>query len=322
MTKVCKLCPRNCCVDREAGELGACGASSEMKVALADLHFWEEPPISGDSGSGTIFFSHCPMKCVYCQNHFISRGCKGETVSVEDLQQMMVDLQDRGAKNINFVTGTHYADKIVEACKGVRHLLKIPIVWNTSSYEKAETIQLLNEVVDIYLADFKYHSDELATSLSRAPSYSQIATDAIFAMVDAGKEVIVRHLILPGHEDDSKRVIKHVNDTFGDRVTLSIMNQYTPVLKTLAEQGDEFAKAQLSRFPELAEIVSDEIYEEVLDYADSLGIDNYFWQQGKTCEESFIPDFIISKGSDPVCCSFSGGQTLSALGKPWGLTPC
>ena len=262
-----------------------------MKVALADLHFWEEPPISGDCGSGTIFFSHCPLKCIYCQNHSISRSCRGNTVSIEDLQKMMLDLQERGAKNINFVTGTHYTDKIVRACQGVRHNLTIPTVWNTSSYENVTTIRALNEVVDVYLADFKYFSDDLAMSLSKAPDYNKIATNAIFAMLEADKKVIVRHLILPNHEDDSKRVIKHVHDAFNDRVTLSIMNQYTPVLKELAERGDKFAKEQLKQFPELADVVSKEAYEEVLDYADSLGIEDYFWQDGETCKESFIPQF-------------------------------
>ena len=282
MTKVCNLCPRKCGVNRSAGERGVCGAGDKVKVALASLHYWEEPPISGKNGSGTIFFSHCSLKCIYCQNATISRDGKGREVSIEELQNMMLDLQDKGAENINFVTGTHFAVQIIEACKSVRHELKIPIVWNTSSYETVETISKLNSIVDIYLADFKYYSNELGNAFSRVSNYFEIAAKAINAMVEGEKKVIVRHLVLPGHVDDSKNVIKHVHETFGDKVKLSIMNQYTPVIK------DE---AILKKYPELGRTVTAEEYEEVLDFADSHLISDYFWQEDETCKESFIPNF-------------------------------
>ena len=312
----CTLCPRRCGANRENGELGVCGAPAEIKVALAQLHMWEEPPITGENGSGTIFFSHCPLKCTYCQNSTISSGGKGGVVTIEELQNMMLRLQNDGAENINFVTGTQWAPEIVQAVKGIKQSLKVPIVWNTSSYETPETIELLNEVVDIYLADFKYHSNTLAKQLSSAPNYRQTATAAISTMLNGQSEpenfaenllnsqsepedlherapfgeaiptprlgskrsVIIRHLVLPGHTDDSKKVIKHVNDCFGNKVTLSIMNQFTPVNK-------------ISEFPELNRTLTKEEYEEVLDFADSIGISDYFWQEGETCKESFIPNF-------------------------------
>ena len=272
----CTLCPRKCGANREAGKIGVCGAPPEIKVALAQLHMWEEPPITGENGSGTIFFSHCPLKCVYCQNRAISAEGKGEIVSIVRLQEMMLELQEKGAENINFVTGTQWAPQIVQAVKGVKHALHLPIVWNTSSYETVETIEMLNEIVNIYLADFKYYSNDLAKQLSNVSNYREVATAAINAMLC--KRVIVRHLVLPGHIDDSKLVIKHVNDCFGNKVRLSIMNQFTPVNRDGNHQ-------------ELNRPLSKEEYEEVLNYADSLGIENYFWQTGETCKESFIPNF-------------------------------
>ena len=303
----CYLCPRKCGADRQAGERGVCGAPAEIKVALAQLHMWEEPPITGEHGSGTIFFSHCPLKCVYCQNRTISAGGKGKIVSVEQLQEMMLDLQQQGAENINFVTGTQWAPQIIEAVRSVKHALHLPIVWNTSSYESVETIHMLNEIVDIYLADFKYYSNDLAKQLSSAPNYRETATAAINTMLqdfllrsqserkdlhqsatlgeaipqrNSGfkRKVIIRHLVLPDHTDDSKNVIKHVSDCFGDKVRLSIMNQFTPVNRD-------------GNHEELNRTLTKEEYEEVLCYADSLGIENYFWQTGETCKESFIPNF-------------------------------
>ena len=303
----CNLCPRKCGVNRQAGKIGVCGAPADLKVALAQLHMWEEPPITGENGSGTIFFSHCPLKCIYCQNRTISAEGKGNITSIEQLQEMMLDLQEQGAENINFVTGTQWAPQIVEAVHGVRHILHIPIVWNTSSYETPETIEMLNEIVNIYLADFKYYSNNLAKQLSNVFNYREVATKAISVMLNgyslnnqseledfhesaplceaiskprlgSKRKVIIRHLVLPGHTDDSKNVIKYVNDCFGDKVRLSIMNQFTPVNR----HGNH---------EELNRTLTKEEYEEVLDFADSLGIENYFWQEGETCIESFIPNF-------------------------------
>ena len=317
MTRNCNLCPRHCGVNRDGGKIGVCGAGVKAQVALADLHLWEEPPITGEHGSGAIFFSNCPLKCIYCQNRQISREGKGREVTPAELADMMLGLQSRKATNINLVTGTHYLDDIEKALALLGKLdaqspdasdfqrdafivagdkLTIPIVWNTSSYETVETIQRLNKFVDIYLADFKYFSNELGKQLSKVDDYFEVATSAIKTMLEpkvdgSRSDVIVRHLILPGHVEDSKHVIRHVYETFGDDVVLSIMNQYTPVLKTAADAGDAWSQKQLEKFPELARTVFDEEYEEVLDYADSLGIEEYFWQDGETCKESFIPEF-------------------------------
>ena len=340
-TSGCELCPRKCRVERNQGKVGVCGAGEVAQVALADLHMWEEPPITGEHGSGAIFFSHCPLKCVYCQNRQISREDKGKEVTPVELAHMMLDLQARGATNINLVTGTHYLPQIEQALTLVGRLtfknhvrlasegavskfrnhvrladeveiigkLDIPIVWNTSGFETVETVHRLNRFVDIYLTDFKYFSEELGKELSAVSNYCKVATVAIKAMLDKGgdtpssftdeisgandkqPEVIIRHLILPGHVEDSKKVIKHVFNNFGDSVTLSIMNQYTPVLKTAADSGDEWSARVLRKHPELGRSVTDEEYEEVLDFADSLGIEEYFWQEGETCKESFIPNF-------------------------------
>lgn len=369
-TSGCELCPRKCRVEREKGIIGVCGAGEAAQVALADLHMWEEPPITGERGSGAIFFSHCPLKCVYCQNRQISREGKGKEVTPVELAQMMLDLQARGATNINLVTGTHYLPQIeqvltlvgrlpfknhvrlasetgpglvednsrsstaspnnvcendartghfcsggefknhVKLADGVEIIgkLEIPIVWNTSGYETVETVHRLNRFVDIYLTDFKYFSEEIGKELSAVNDYCKVATVAIKTMLDKGgdtssftdeisrvngkqPEVIIRHLILPGHVEDSKKVIKHVFYNFGYSVTLSIMNQYTPVLKTAADSGDEWSARVLRKHPELGRSVTDEEYEEVLDFADSLGIEDYFWQEGETCKESFIPNF-------------------------------
>lgn len=370
-TSGCELCPRKCGVERKQGKVGVCGAGEVAQVALADLHMWEEPPITGEHGSGAIFFSHCPLKCVYCQNRQISREGKGNEVTPVELAQMMLDLQARGATNINLVTGTHYLPQIEQAltlvgrlpfknhvrlasdtgtglgedssrsytaspnnvgendartghfCSGgefKNHVrladeveiigkLDIPIVWNTSGFETVETVHRLNRFVDIYLTDFKYFSEELGKELSAVSNYCKVATVAIKTMLDKGGDtsssfsdeingannkqpvVIIRHLILPGHVEDSKKVIKHVFNNFGDSVTLSIMNQYTPVLKTAADSGDEWSARVLRKHPELGRSVTDEEYEEVLNFADSLGIEEYFWQEGETCKESFIPNF-------------------------------
>lgn len=340
-TSGCELCPRKCGVERKQGKVGVCGAGEVAQVALADLHMWEEPPITGEHGSGAIFFSHCPLKCVYCQNRQISREGKGKEVTPVELAHMMLDLQARGATNINLVTGTHYLPQIEQALTLVGRLtfknhvrlasegvaskfknhvrpadeveiigkLDIPIVWNTSGFETVETVHRLNRFVDIYLTDFKYFSEELGKELSAVNDYCKVATVAIKTMLDKGgdtsssftdeingannkqPEVIIRHLILPGHVEDSKRVIKHVFNNFGDSVTLSIMNQYTPVLKTAADSGDERSARVLRKHPELGRSVTDEEYEEVLDFADSLGVEDYFWQEGETCKESFIPNF-------------------------------
>lgn len=278
-----------------------------MRVARAALHFWEEPPISGEAGSGTIFFAHCPLGCVYCQNRTISHNEVGERVSVDRLMRMMLDLQEQGALNINFVTPTHYAPTIRESVRLAREQgLQLPIVWNTGGYETAEAVRENEGVVDVYLTDFKYADAGLGMRYSHVPDYPERALEALDAMVELlGKPaygvyhdekrmvrgVIVRHLLLPGHLDDSKRVVALLHRRYGDRIRLSLMNQYTPVLASAADAGDTQAARILERFPNLRETVPEEQYEGLLDYADALGVVDYFWQQGGTQSESFIPAF-------------------------------
>ncbi len=303
----CRLCPHECGVLRSKGERGFCGADAEMHVSRAALHFWEEPPVSGESGSGAIFFSNCTLKCCYCQNAAISRGGAGKASSVADVAGMCLDLARQGAMNINLVTPTHYADGVCEAVSMARSKgMDLPVVWNTSGYESVKAVEDNVGVVDVYLTDFKYCDDALSLAYSKVPDYKEVATSALDAMVEhvgapaydsfGGCErmvsgVIVRHLMLPGAMDDSKAVLRHLKQRYGGSIRVSIMNQYTPVLSTAADAGDDFAEQTLRRHPQLARTVSSDEYEELLDYADSIGLDDYFWQDGETCKESFIPDF-------------------------------
>lgn len=303
----CMLCPRRCGANRAAGERGVCGAADSLVVARAALHFWEEPPVSGDNGSGTIFFAFCPLGCSYCQNSVIAHGSRGDAVSVRDLADMCLDLQRQGALNINFVTPTHYAPHARAAVRIAKaEGLLLPVVWNTSGYETVEAVRASEGSVDVWLTDFKYAAAEPARRYSHAADYPEVALAALGEMVRlAGpprydeyhgqqrmvRGVIVRHLLLPGGLEDSKRVIALLNERFGSDVRLSIMNQYTPVLAGAAEGGDERARRELSRCPELAHTVSSDEYEELLDFADALGVEDYFWQEGRACQESFIPEF-------------------------------
>ncbi|WP_308623527.1 radical SAM protein [uncultured Enorma sp.] len=290
----CELCPRRCRADRAAGERGVCGAADTLRLARAALHFWEEPPISGEEGSGTVFFSGCPLKCVYCQNHEISTGNFGIDVSEERLVEIMLELQDQGALNINLVTATHYAHLLPGAIAHARMLgLTIPIVYNTSGYERVEAVRELDDLVDIWLTDFKYADAELGRALSHVPDYPSVAQSALIEMARQlerhgggaaradgtwTRGIIVRHLVLPGHAEDSCRVLDLIWDAVGD-VPISVMNQYTPNAAMRAAGG------------ELARAVTEEEYERVLDHADELGFSQMFWQEGGAVDESFTPPF-------------------------------
>lgn len=290
----CELCPRRCRADRAAGERGVCGATDTLRLARAALHFWEEPPISGEAGSGTVFFSGCPLKCVYCQNHEISTGNFGIDVSPKRLAQIMLELQDQGALNINLVTATHYAHLLPEAIAAARAQgLAIPIVYNTSGYERVEAVRELDDLVDIWLTDFKYADAGLGRALSHVPDYPSVAQSALIEMARQlerhgggaaradgtwTRGIIVRHLVLPGHAEDSCRVLDLIWDTVGD-VPISVMNQYTPNAAMRAAGG------------ELARAVTQEEYERVLDHADDLGFTQMFWQEGGAVDESFTPPF-------------------------------
>ncbi|MBO4445402.1 MAG: radical SAM protein [Clostridia bacterium] len=275
----CNLCPRNCRVNRELGNKGVCGETDEIRVALASLHMWEEPPISGETGSGTVFFSGCPLHCVYCQNYSISSGEIGRAVTTDELCSIFLHLQEKGAKNINLVTATQFVPKIRGALiKAKQEGLTVPVVYNTSSYESVNTIKYLNGLVDIYLPDLKYKSSELAKKYSNAPDYFDVATKAIAEMYhQVGPDMIVRHLVLPGCTEDSKDVIRYLWDTYGDNITISIMSQYTPMPSC--------------KVPELGRKLSKEEYDEVVDFAADLGITKAFVQEGEAAQESFIPDF-------------------------------
>ncbi len=288
----CKLCPRKCGADRTSDKTGFCGASDKLKIARSSLHFWEEPCISGDTGSGTVFFSHCTLKCVYCQNYNISTKNQGRTVTENELADCFLDLQEKGALNINLVTPTHYVPQIIEALKIAKGKgLILPVLYNTSGYETPETLELLRGYVDIFLPDFKYFSKNLAKKYSGAEDYPEVAKKAISKMFDLvgkcefdengiiKKGVIVRHLMLPGLENDSKKVLEYLYNTFGDDIFISIMSQYTP-LPTLPKE-----------FPELNSKIDMAIYDKVLDFAVDLGIENAFIQEGEAASESFIPEF-------------------------------
>ena len=287
--KECSLCPRNCRVNRYE-TTGFCKGTDKVKLAYYSLHQWEEPVISGQNGSGTVFFSHCNLQCIFCQNKKISTGGYGKEISNLRLKEIFLELQSKGAHNINLVTPTHYVPQIVSVLQEVKNKeLKIPVVYNTSSYENVKTIEMLEGIVDIYLADLKYFDNNLGCKYSNCRDYFKYASEAIEAMYkQVGKfkivgdllnsGLIVRILVLPGHVDDSKNLIKYLYNRYGDNIIISIMNQYTPVCK-------------INDFPNLNRKLTDEEYDEVIDYACLLGIENAFVQEGETQSKSFIPDF-------------------------------
>ena len=292
LLKECRLCPRNCGINRYE-KVGVCGASNKVRVSHYSLHEWEEPVISGNNGSGTVFFSHCNLKCIFCQNKKISTGGYGKDITNKRLGEIFLELQEKGAHNINLVTPTHYVPQIVTVLKKIKGKeLEIPVVYNTSSYENVSTIELLDGLVDVYLADFKYFDDELAKNYSNCKNYFEVASKAISKMYEQvgnpvfdndlmKKGVIVRLLLLPGHKEDIKKIIKYIYDTYKDNVYISIMNQYTPVTKTLD-------------YPNLNWTVTDSEYCDVINYACDLGVTCAFIQEGETASESFIPDFDCS----------------------------
>ncbi len=289
----CTLCPRRCCVSRDAGEFGVCGETNHVRLARAALHMWEEPCISGEEGSGAVFFTGCTLRCVFCQNYHISTGEVGKEVSIQRLAEIFLELQAQNANNINLVTPTHFVPQIIQALDIAKEQgLYIPIVYNTSGYESVETLQMLDGYVDIYLPDFKYLDAEHARKYSAAGNYPEVAKAALAEMVrqtgspvfdDRGmmkKGVIVRHLLLPGCLRDARNIVTYLHEIYGDQIYMSLMNQYTP-LDTLDRE----------RFPELGKKVAERTYDALIDYAIELGVEQAFIQEGETAEESFIPMF-------------------------------
>lgn len=298
----CNLCPRQCTVERGMGQRGYCGMTEEVTVARVAPHFWEEPCISGQKGSGTVFFSGCNLRCVYCQNHKIAAGRTGQRMTTEELSAAFLSLREQGCHNINLVTPSHYVPQIREALLQSR--LDIPVVYNTSSYECVQTLRQMEGLVDIYLADLKYLDKDLAKKYSHAADYPETAKAAIAEMVRqvGGIEyecedgvivrnateypdgalmkrgVIVRHLLLPGQTEEAKRVLRYLYETYGDSIAVSILNQYTPL-------------PHVEAYPELNRKVTDEEYEEVVDFALEIGIGHGFLQEGQAASESFIPEF-------------------------------
>ena len=319
----CDLCPRHCKVERGNGQQGYCGMTEDVTVARVAPHFWEEPCISGENGSGTVFFSGCNLRCVYCQNHKIAAGKTGQRMTVKELSGAFLSLQEQGCHNINLVTPSHFVPQIREALQLAK--LRVPVVYNTSSYECVQTLRQMEGLVDIYLADLKYLDAGLAGKYSHATDYPETAKVAICEMVrqvggieyevspqltetaekeaggpEAGRAtgekqrirnateypdgalmkrgVIVRHLLLPGQVEEAKRVLRYLYDTYGDTIAVSILNQYTPL-------------PHVAAYPELNRTVTEEEYEEVVEYALELGIGHGFLQEGQAASESFIPEF-------------------------------
>lgn len=287
----CELCPRACQVNRQKGEKGYCGMDSTVIAARAALHMWEEPCISGEKGSGAVFFSGCSLRCCFCQNHRIAKGRAGGEISLKRLADIFIELWQQGAANINLVTGTHYVPQIISALEDAKNRgMDLPVVYNSSGYEKVETLKLLKGYVDVYLPDFKYMDQELAEKFSKAPDYPETAKAAIKEMTEQTgscefdeegyikRGTIVRHLILPGHTRNSIEVLKYLHQEYGDMVYISIMSQFIPVVHNEV-------------YKELNRKVTKREYEKVLQAALDLGIKNGFFQEGKTAEESFIPEF-------------------------------
>ena len=293
----CTLCPRACHADRTEGQKGRCHVDAQIRVARAALHMWEEPCLSGRSGSGAVFFSGCALGCIFCQNREIASGKAGLVISEARLAEIFLELQEKGANNINLVTAGHYVPQVVRALACAKSQgLRIPIVYNSSGYEKAETLRQLKGLIDIYLPDLKYLTPELAAAYSHAPDYPQYAMEAIAEMVRQQPQaefmpedrteaspimrrgVIVRHLLLPGHVREAKKVVGYLHETYGDQIYISMMNQYTPM-------SEKFADPNLNRR------VTKREYERLLDYAAEIGVENGFYQEGATADESFIPEF-------------------------------
>lgn len=288
----CTLCPRKCHANRLGGHLGFCEQTAELTAARAALHFWEEPCISGKTGSGAVFFSGCNLQCVFCQNHNIAIGQSGQEVPLAHLVQIFLNLQKQGACNINLVTPSHFIPQICFALKAAKSQgLSIPIVYNTSGYEEVTSLRLLEGLIDIYLPDCKYFSSELSSAYSHAPDYFEKNSAALAEMYrQVGKPIfddetglmkrgiIVRHLVLPGQTKDSKKVLRYLHEAYRNDIFVSIMNQYTPL-------------PHVAKYPELNRRVTDAEYARVLTFAEKIGLEHGFLQEGDVACESFIPAF-------------------------------
>lgn len=282
----CNICPRKCNVDRKVN-IGFCKASNDIKVAKYMLHFWEEPIISGDNGSGAIFFSHCNLKCVYCQNYKISSEGQGKIITQEQFIDIMKELEQLGANNINLVSPTHYTYQIIEALK--KYKPKIPIVWNSSGYEDNLTIKNLKDLVDIYLVDMKYMDNNLAFNLSKAEDYPEVCKKAILQMREnqpkdiikngiMQKGVIIRHLVLPNEIENSFKVLDWIYENFGENIFISIMGQYTPCYQAI----------NMQKYNRVLKPIE---YKRVINHVKLLGFNNGFFQELDSANSCYIPNF-------------------------------
>ena len=287
----CTLCPRMCGVDRTAGQMGVCGMTDTLMVGRAALHFWEEPCLSGSRGSGTVFFSGCNLRCVFCQNYALSTVHDGVAITAERLGEIFLELEAQGAHNVNLVTPTHYVPHIIKAINyAYSHRISIPFVYNCGGYESVETLKMLDGLIDIYLPDCKYDHPDYAARYSSARDYPKVVRAAIAEMVRQctpiewdndgmmRRGVIVRHLMLPGRMSETKEILRDLYDAYGDQIFISLMNQYTPL-------------PHCSAFPELCRTITAEEYDEAVSFAQRIGIQNAFIQEGGTQKESFIPLF-------------------------------
>ncbi len=287
----CELCPRRCGVNRTAGQRGYCGAGELVRIALVSLHRWEEPCLTGKNGAGTVFFSHCTMKCVFCQNYDVSHGGFGLEVTTERLTEIFLEQQARGAASLDLVTPTHYVPQTIEALDAAKARgFSLPVVFNCGGYENVGTIEALRGYVDVFLPDLKYYDDDLARKYSNAPDYfvhSMAAIEKMFELTGPfvlndglmTKGVIVRHLVLPGQYRDSLKILDWLHERFGNEIYVSLMNQFTPIPQCTA------------RFPELRRRLTTMEYQKVLAHAEKLGMENCFVQSAGTAMEKFIPKF-------------------------------
>lgn len=287
----CKMCPHECKVNRLNGNIGRCRSTDKIKIALVSLHQYEEPCISGKNGSGTIFFSNCNLSCMYCQNYEISQEGKGFEISIEELAKIMLEQQNKGAHNINLVTPTMYAVQIIEAIKIAKGKgLNIPILYNTNGYESVKTINMLNGYIDVYMPDLKYYSDDIAKKYSNVDKYFMVTTKAIKKMISQvgypifdeegmiKKGVIIRHLVLPNHMQNTKNILKWIKENLSDRVYVSVMAQYFPTYK---------AKEDLL----LNRKINKKEYKQIETFLYTLDLKNGYMQELGEHEEEYVPDF-------------------------------
>lgn len=295
MLENCMICPHKCGVNRLEGNKGRCKCDDKLKIALASLHMFEEPCISGENGSGTVFFSNCNLNCIYCQNYEISNLGKGKEITVEHLAEIFLKQQEKNAHNINLVTPTMYVYQIIEAIKIAKSKgLNIPIIYNSNGYENIETIKLLNGYIDVYLPDLKYYTNELSKKYSKVDNYFETATKAIKEMYNQvgqakfdengliKKGVIIRHLVLPNHIQNTKNILKWIADNMPDDIYVSVMAQYFPTYKA---KDDDLINRKLNK----------KEYNEVLNYLYSLDLENGYIQELGLHEEEYVPNFDFSE---------------------------